>query len=310
MAVLAWIGIPGRAEEVAGYGYSGREPTGSGLIYYRARHLDPALGRFTQRDPLGLAAGLADYSYVSANPVDRADPSGLEPDRRAVRIENVLRQAARVDLFDIENGLFASLFGAKAARFAFGMPEVVDEQGRRVSIGMAPPLPGWNPQAGHRFAAAVQPYVAADIAPGVATIAGHVGYDVGAGMARLPFNLTMVRLGVAVGESELMDMALSAGDILDWRGAELPATLRGSASWLRGSRVPSFSVDPPHGLVSVFGDSYTVDVRTELPVLAEKIMIHNPEVRCVILLGCTALMGTVPAEGLPPELLRLLRAGR
>ena len=48
--------------------YSGREPDETGLIYYRARYYDPTLGRFTQRDPIGLAGGLNRYGYAKGNP--------------------------------------------------------------------------------------------------------------------------------------------------------------------------------------------------------------------------------------------------
>lgn len=59
------------------YGYTGREPDETGLIYYRARYYDPGIGRFTQRDPIGLKGGLNLYSYVRNNPVNLVAPSGL-----------------------------------------------------------------------------------------------------------------------------------------------------------------------------------------------------------------------------------------
>ena len=59
------------------YGYSGREPDTSGLIYYRARYYDPTIGRFTQRDPIGLQGGINSYAYVGNNPINARDPSGL-----------------------------------------------------------------------------------------------------------------------------------------------------------------------------------------------------------------------------------------
>ncbi len=61
------------------YGYTGREPDETGLIYYRARYYDPTLGRFTQRDPIGLRGGLNQYAYVGNNPTNLTDPSGLQP---------------------------------------------------------------------------------------------------------------------------------------------------------------------------------------------------------------------------------------
>ena len=58
------------------YGYTGREPDQTGLIYYRARYYDPALGRFISRDPAGMPDGVNRYAYVGGDPVNRTDPSG------------------------------------------------------------------------------------------------------------------------------------------------------------------------------------------------------------------------------------------
>jgi RHS repeat-associated protein len=58
------------------YGYTGREPDETGLIFYRARYYDPTLGRFTQRDPVGLRGGMNRYAYVGGNPIGYKDPSG------------------------------------------------------------------------------------------------------------------------------------------------------------------------------------------------------------------------------------------
>jgi RHS repeat-associated protein len=59
------------------YGYTGREPDETGLIYYRARYYDPTQGRFTQRDPIGLAGGVNRYAYANGNPLLYTDPLGL-----------------------------------------------------------------------------------------------------------------------------------------------------------------------------------------------------------------------------------------
>uniref|UniRef100_UPI0010F62F92 RHS repeat-associated core domain-containing protein n=1 Tax=Chitinivorax sp. B TaxID=2502235 RepID=UPI0010F62F92 len=63
--------------DIPQYGYTGREPDVAGLIYYRARWYDPSIGRFTQRDPSGLAGGLNPYAYVDGDPINLIDPSGL-----------------------------------------------------------------------------------------------------------------------------------------------------------------------------------------------------------------------------------------
>ena len=59
------------------FGFTGREPDATGLTYFRARYYDPTLGRFTQRDPIGLGGGLNPYTYVSNSPQNFTDPLGL-----------------------------------------------------------------------------------------------------------------------------------------------------------------------------------------------------------------------------------------
>ncbi len=44
------------------------------------RWYDPSLGRFIQRDPIGLAGGLNVYAYVTNNPLIAVDPSALGSD--------------------------------------------------------------------------------------------------------------------------------------------------------------------------------------------------------------------------------------
>lgn len=74
----AWGNKSASSGSIAVYGYTGREPDASGLIYYRARYYDPGMRRFTQRDPIGFEGGLNFYAYVGSNPVNFTDPSGLD----------------------------------------------------------------------------------------------------------------------------------------------------------------------------------------------------------------------------------------
>jgi RHS repeat-associated protein len=58
--------------------YTGREfDPDTSLYYYRARWYDPQVGRFISEDPVAFAGGHNWYTYVSDNPVNLTDPSGL-----------------------------------------------------------------------------------------------------------------------------------------------------------------------------------------------------------------------------------------
>jgi len=60
--------------------FPGQQATdASGLFYNYQRDYDPAVGRYSQSDTLGVAGGLATYAYASANPLADFDNLGLAP---------------------------------------------------------------------------------------------------------------------------------------------------------------------------------------------------------------------------------------
>lgn len=50
----------------------------TGLNYNYFRDYDPATGRYSQSDPIGLNGGISTYGYVGANPLTAIDPFGLQ----------------------------------------------------------------------------------------------------------------------------------------------------------------------------------------------------------------------------------------
>jgi RHS repeat-associated protein len=59
-------------------GFPGQSRTLADLYYNRYRDYDPTTGRYIQADPIGLDGGSNPYLYAGANPVNWADPLGLE----------------------------------------------------------------------------------------------------------------------------------------------------------------------------------------------------------------------------------------
>jgi RHS repeat-associated protein len=80
LSVLAPDFSPRASAPLIPFTYTGREwEPEVGMYFFRARFMDPRLGRFISQDPLGVAAsGLNLQAYVDNNPVGYTDPLGLE----------------------------------------------------------------------------------------------------------------------------------------------------------------------------------------------------------------------------------------
>jgi RHS repeat-associated protein len=59
------------------FAYTAREWGEAGMVFYRARYLQPAVGRFGSEDRFRFRTGVNWFPYVGSNPVNFRDPSGL-----------------------------------------------------------------------------------------------------------------------------------------------------------------------------------------------------------------------------------------
>jgi RHS repeat-associated protein len=67
--------IPNPFKYVGRYGVM---DDGNGLLYMRARYYDAEIGRFINKDPIGLLSGVNMYTYTNNCPVNYVDPLGLQ----------------------------------------------------------------------------------------------------------------------------------------------------------------------------------------------------------------------------------------
>ena len=87
----AWGAVARQTGGIPQYGYTGREPDNTGLVYYRSRYYDPDTGRFTQPDPIGLSGGTNLYAYAGGDPVNYTDPMGTTPKSAILAARNEIQ---------------------------------------------------------------------------------------------------------------------------------------------------------------------------------------------------------------------------
>ena len=97
------------------YGFTGEWVDARGLIYLRARYLDPSTGRFLTIDPwqanLQNPSILNRYIYTADNPINYIDPTGMIPARLAVLLAQITYSKVgpfRNCLFYYDDGQFDS----------------------------------------------------------------------------------------------------------------------------------------------------------------------------------------------------------
>ncbi|MDP3080886.1 MAG: RHS repeat-associated core domain-containing protein [Brevundimonas sp.] len=86
-------GVPNAANR---FQYTGQAWMAPGIYNYRARAYAPQLGRFLQTDPIGYAAGMNVYGYVSGDPVNLTDPMGLQETPPPSDLDDVIVQGRRL----------------------------------------------------------------------------------------------------------------------------------------------------------------------------------------------------------------------
>jgi len=91
----------------------------TGWYHYRTRYLDPAAGRFTTRDVIGIWGDMAEfgngYPYVRSNPLSWLDSLGLAPPTTQPSHDDEIQKIIDEQLRDIRNDL-AKQWGVEKAK--------------------------------------------------------------------------------------------------------------------------------------------------------------------------------------------------
>ena len=98
----------------------------SGLMQYRNRHYDPALGRFVSRDPSGYTDGFGLFEYAGSRPVGATDASGLA--------SSGLIPQARKYMVHVGNNVYISKARARDKEFLAKAKAAAKNLGKSVRI--------------------------------------------------------------------------------------------------------------------------------------------------------------------------------
>jgi RHS repeat-associated protein len=118
----------------------------TGLNYNYFRDYDPAIGRYIQSDPIGLAGGMNVYGYVGNNPNSAIDPAGLDAYVIATPNGNGYSFYAHGS---VQNGVISGAFNANTTNFNQVRPGVYSVTPRPVLSPSLNPFRDVNKKAGN-----------------------------------------------------------------------------------------------------------------------------------------------------------------
>jgi len=117
--------------------FPGQQATyASGMFYNYQRDYDPAVGRYSQSDPIGLLGGISAFGYVSGDPLSSLDPEGMQQ-RAATQAARSFANVAptnAADGFQIHEGRYATHYPGFSP---WSRPSFVPGPGILTTVAMA-----------------------------------------------------------------------------------------------------------------------------------------------------------------------------